>query len=312
MSGDPTPAITSVRFPQSENGAVPPGPFSSLWEADAALARAFREEPPPPGGAYDKTWFVVEWADGEIHEGRVDVTAAMVAKGGGMLRDHLATYAAWLTSERYVAFRSGRPPGEIRQAQAWGLELIRRLTADLANLGTEPGPRNAGDGARYAGHGVPTLEPWRAAARWLTFLPNPATLRPDPTATDGAITAALDQLEAQGALEWTSPQINALVNWITEALRADLPTVDAGDAAVIWMQWAAAVREFRERRNGRTLKQRLTALLWNVFTALNRPTVLWSDFCPWRSAYFDRDRLEPASIGHNPKRSPLEIDPWRI
>lgn len=311
---DLVPAIAAVRITASENGAVPYETFPSLWAADAALAQAFRDEPPPSGGAYNKTFFQVTWVDGEAHEGRVDVTDILVAEGaahGGILRGHLTRYAAWLASERFVEFtRRHASAADIRKSQAWGLELARRLAADLVATGAEAAVRNAG-AARYAGHGIPTLEPWRAAARWLTFLPNPATLGPDPTAIDGAIVAALDRLEERGTLDWASPQINALVNWVTEALRADLPAVDQGDAAVIWMKWAAAVRDFRERRDGRTFKQRLMAVLWNVFTAINRPTVLWRDFCPWRTAYFDRDRLEPASIGHNPKRSPLEIDPWR-
>ena len=94
----PVPRIARVEIQWSENGSVPKRAFASLAAADAALARAFAKEPPPPEGAYNKTAFQVVWVDGRRHEGRADVRAVDVrdsVAGGGILRQHLRTVAAW-------------------------------------------------------------------------------------------------------------------------------------------------------------------------------------------------------------------------
>ena len=49
------PRIARVRILWSENGEVPARSFHTLAGADAALAAAFEREPPPEGGAYNKT-----------------------------------------------------------------------------------------------------------------------------------------------------------------------------------------------------------------------------------------------------------------
>lgn len=129
-------AITAVEIVASENGEVPIRTFASLWDADQALAKAFRRSPPPGGRAYKKVWFRVEWADGESHEGRADVSQARLDEGvtrGGILRAHLTDTARWLGSDDFVRmFTGGKPGEEIAAQQAWGKDLDWRLAYDLA------------------------------------------------------------------------------------------------------------------------------------------------------------------------------------
>ena len=69
----PPPRIARVEILWSENSAVRARSYPSLSAADAALAAAFAADPPPRGGGYDKTAFLVVWVDGTRHEGRADV-----------------------------------------------------------------------------------------------------------------------------------------------------------------------------------------------------------------------------------------------
>lgn len=143
-SGDeatPPPSIAKVQILWSENGAVPTRSFPTLWKADAALARAFAIEPPPSGGSYDKTGFVIEWTDGMTHEGRVDVTPGIVSDAigrGGILRAHVEAFAQYLLSDRHADFwtrhHGDSDAGGLAERQAWGRELLVRLEADRRSV----------------------------------------------------------------------------------------------------------------------------------------------------------------------------------
>lgn len=140
------PRVREVAITFSENAAVAVAAHPSIWAADAALAAAFQREPPPPGRAYAKTFFRIDWTDGAHHEGRVDVSREALARAasrGGLLRAHLDEYARWLASDDYLRMFAGHRPGdEIAHAQAWGVDLGRRLAVDLAAHVDPRAPRN--------------------------------------------------------------------------------------------------------------------------------------------------------------------------
>ena len=144
------PPIVEVRILDSENEAVPRASFRSLWDADAALAKAFAIEPPPgnddptAGYAYDKTMFLVRWADGLEHQGRADVTRLTLVAArarGGILRRQLEDYFRWYASDAYPrAYGQAHPAEHIEATQARAREILRRLYADTAS---HIGPRHA-------------------------------------------------------------------------------------------------------------------------------------------------------------------------
>lgn len=125
------PSLARVEIIWSENSLLNvPCVFRSLAAADIELARVFASEPPPAGGGYDKTAFLLVWVDGQAHEGRADVRAVDVATSvaaGGLLRQHLTHVGNWLAAN---AATSDLVPVEERAAKAaWGSELLRRLEA---------------------------------------------------------------------------------------------------------------------------------------------------------------------------------------
>lgn len=125
------PPLARVEIIWSENSLLNvPCVFRSLAAADIELARVFASEPPPAGGGYDKTAFLLVWVDGQMHEGRADVRAVDVATSvaaGGLLRQHLTHVGTWLAAN---AATSDLVPVEERAAKAaWGSELLRRLEA---------------------------------------------------------------------------------------------------------------------------------------------------------------------------------------
>lgn len=246
----PPPPLARVEILWSENGAVPTRVFRSLADADAALARAFAEQPAPRGGGYDKTAFLVVWTDGKRHEGRADVTDADVRRAprvGGILRLHLIRVSRWMcnTLPAWIT-------GADREAKmAWGYELHQRLAAeppltaiaaDTRAGGTdaddtdddepnddEPGddeealaPRNA-DGQRYRGA---TLLPWPPTrADWLMerFRRRP---RSNPVDRDS------HPLTTNKDIRWA-------VNYVSRALVHDVPTFPEHAHARLWDHWRA-------------------------------------------------------------------------
>lgn len=86
--------------------------FPTLAALDAAVAEACQVEPPPPGGAYDKTGYCVAFSDGIDYEGRCDVTRDMVDSGEliGRWMRNMQTYVAntdgdWISDEDRSAAR---------------------------------------------------------------------------------------------------------------------------------------------------------------------------------------------------------------
>ncbi|MEZ4404488.1 MAG: hypothetical protein R3B06_30995 [Kofleriaceae bacterium] len=309
------PIVVSVTFTFSEHPAVPLATFEGIAAADDALADALAKPYRGPG----KAGFVVAWSDGESHEGRLAL--ASVLRPVNVLRDHLTRLASWLASERFIeAVRGFASSEDVRRSQAWGRELGRRLDADLRRHAMAPA-RNAEPPVarrrlpaplpprRYAGHGVPPLAPAADVAGWLPWLSMPPTVRPDPLVLDARLSD-----EWRGAVQGKGPpatpaQLAGLVNWLTDALRADLPSVDSGDAAVVWEQWRTAVQRYTVRGDEHTLRFHLGIVLRNVAMAFRSPGEIWTGFCPWRRIYFDQRRLNP-DPRHPPHPSPLEIDPW--
>lgn len=114
-------------------------------------------------------------------------------------------------------------------------------------------------------------------------------------------------------IDWTDPRANAFLNYLTLALRNDLPRLDAGDAAVIWKRWRDALLGFRAHRTEEghgDIDHRSLTITRQLVYALRRPGSVFESFCPWRSLYFDQDALEP-SADRKPRRSRWEVDSWR-
>jgi hypothetical protein len=175
------PPLARVSILWSENGTVPIRAFRSLAAADAALAEAFAIEPPPEGGAYNKTAFELVWADGHKHEGRADVRQVDVETaptGGGIIRQHLAHVGRWLRDQAATSgfATSGYWSAEdVAEKTAWGAELLRRLDAEPP-LGAH---RNA------AGPPVARVE-----ILWSTIEALPAVVYRSLDAAEAAIVAA--------------------------------------------------------------------------------------------------------------------------
>jgi hypothetical protein len=104
----PTRKIT-ITWTESRN--VEPGTSfegPTCWrDANAAILRIAKDA--PEGGAYDKTGFTIEWADGEDYEGRIGVTRAMASLAAPLTKHVLDFNTAsagrqrpsHLTEERY-------------------------------------------------------------------------------------------------------------------------------------------------------------------------------------------------------------------
>lgn len=243
--GSLPPRVARVQILWSENNAVPKRTFRSLAEADAALARAFAAAPPPDTGGYDKTAFLVVWADGRRHEGRADVRAVDVETApaaGGILRQHLVHVARWLRD--HAATASWWSEQEQVEHAAWGEDLLRRLD----------------------------LEPLVSAVRNLTAVPDDAlvplgqappspdvTLLPDPAAAVAALEARFAAVRPQVAV-WmgrgrtvprtTNRDVRFAANWITMALAGDMARVRAHTGrpqGAVWDRWAKTVEAVQRR-----------------------------------------------------------------
>ncbi len=231
-----SPPIARVEVLWSENSAVVARTYRSLAAADAALAAAFTESPAPDGGTYDKTAFLVVWADGVRHQGRADVTdddVQQATPGAGILWHHLVD-----TAIRMVR----HPPSWLTEAEraehtAWGYELARRLRAEgrgptSASIGDAAAgldddeedfaPRNT-DGERYRGA---TLLPWPPTrADWVMerFRRRP---RSNP-------------LDRDSYPLTTNRDVRWIANYISRALVHDVPTFPEHAHTRIWDHWRA-------------------------------------------------------------------------
>jgi hypothetical protein len=162
----------------------------------------------------------------------------------------------------------------------------------------------------YAGQGVSELR--TGPARVPLPGPDKATLLPNPSAAHDALiarfTAAGKQPLRQGFPVMSGRDIKAFSNFITHALRNDLPTIDAYDAAVIWEKWRLAVAELRDllrdvrddTDDGESTQYIAVALdhrSWDIrtslATALSTPGEVADRYCPWKADFFTPDRLHP-------------------
>ena len=98
--------------------------------------------------------------------------------------------------------------------------------------------------------------------------------------------------------------MNAIGNFTSAALRNDLPSIDARDAAVIWEKWRQAVADLKElMRNveidaqalivGVILDHRTWDIGSSLATALHRPGEVFDRYCPWRSDWATFERMHP-------------------
>lgn len=165
---------------------------------------------------------------------------------------------------------------------------------------------------RYAGRGVGALPTGRtrAAVRLpgadaATLLPNPPrafeNVRDQFVAANGRLPGSVPERD-QPAL--TIRDVNAIGNFTSAALRNDLPSIDARDAAVIWDKWRQAVADLKElMRNveidaqalivGVILDHRTWDISYSLATALARPGEVFDRYCPWRSDWATFARLHP-------------------
>lgn len=166
---------------------------------------------------------------------------------------------------------------------------------------------------RYAGRGIRELRTGRTG---VVTLPGPdeATLLPNPSAAHDALIARFavgsKQPLRQGFPLMSARDIKAFSNFMTYALRNDLPTIDAYDAAVIWEKWRQAVadirdllRDIRDEADEESTQYVAVALdhrSWDVrsslTTALAKPGEVADQYCPWKADFFTYERLHPAAV----------------
>jgi hypothetical protein len=143
--------------------------------------------------------------------------------------------------------------------------------------------------------------------------PDDATLLPQPdVVVRGLMTA---YLAARGASNPQDPpgherprltiaDVKTLANVITFALKNDLPTVDAHDAAVIWEKWRKAIVDLRDLMRDVTnadqaliiatvLEHRIWDIEASLATALRDPGEVFSRYCPWRTEWATHERIYP-------------------
>lgn len=241
MTADPR--IARVRILWSENGTVPKRSFPSLAAADAALATAFEREPPPKGGAYDKTAFEVVWTDGERHEGRADVRRIdlhTAPEAGGILRQHLSYVARWLrdASSKSTLWTLD----EQAERKAWGEELLRRLAAE-APLGA---PRNL--------DAIPedTLLPIGTTSTHLdvTLLPDPRAAIAELEAHFAAMRPPVEVWMGHGRTvpRTTNEDVTCAANRLSLALAHDMPRLrerTGRPQGAIWDRWGRSIEQVR-------------------------------------------------------------------
>lgn len=165
----------------------------------------------------------------------------------------------------------------------------------------------------YAGRGVPKLPSDRREAD--VEIPNQAdaTLLPLPHAVIEGRRAEF--ITARGAWNPTAPSefqqpkltgtdIRRIANFITYALRNDLPLVDAHDAAVVWEKWRKGVADLRDLMHQAQRDDQIAivaSVLWirasdierSLTRALEEPGELFRGYCPWRSDWATPARIYP-------------------
>ena len=303
--------------------------FSSLREADEALAHRFALNPPPAGG-YVPISFVVTWSDQRTSSGRLEVTPTVVAVApgrGGMLRAYLFDLGRWVLSDRHARewqrYYGDSKPAELAARRVWGHDLLDRLAADSADRGSPAGRRNRQQAMPYVGGGVPDFKPSKRAATMFGGL----TLLPNPTATVEALWQRYRDANGPDSSSHEDPpapllavrDLIAIANWITHELRRDLHMATARDAAVVWKKWRDLALDLRVEIRGRDPHEwstyrafplRVERLATDLETARRAPGDLFESFCPWRDAYFTPTEIRPDQRGGNWRKSRLEVNSW--
>lgn len=169
-------------------------------------------------------------------------------------------------------------------------------------------------GRRYAGRGIAEIKV--DASRASIRLPGPddATVLPDPmrahdvmreryVAARGAIDAKVQRSQPR----LTVRDVKAIANHFTFALRNDLPTIDAHDAAVIWEKWRKTVLQLRDMMRGLSdddqslgagtnLDGQTFAIHGDLADALREPGIVFKRYCPWRSDWATFERVHPEAV----------------
>lgn len=236
------PRLARAQILWSENASVEARPYPSLAAADAALARAFAQTPPPAGGAYDKTAFELVWIDGRRHEGRADVREQDVRSApaaGGILRQHLAGVARWYRDKSHAA--EWWTPEEQAEHAAWGVELLRRLDAEpplaaARNVSVIPEDQ--------------LLPLGTTADQTLSLLPEPAAAVAELEGRFAAIRAPVAVWMGHGRTvpRATNRDVRYATNWISLALAHDIPRLrqlTGRPHGTIWDRWRRTVEHVR-------------------------------------------------------------------
>lgn len=303
------PAILAVDIKWSDDDTLPTGRFASLAAADQALSDYFTSS--PPQRAHYRITYYVTFADGAAHQGRIELPVAAIPEWiqkGGILRHHLLTEGAKQRKEG-GRLRVGLRTDAADDALALGsIEFQRRIKADTtahksAPTGSKRAKREAPDAP------MADLRSTDQASSWIAAMPSPPRLLPAPQERFHELYRALQGAFDDGRIDWRDPRVNAFVNYITRALRTEVPLLDAGDATIIWWRWREAVRAFQQNRTDEDhadIYYRALTIARQVGYSLRDPGSVYQAFCPWRALYFDR-ASDPTTRA---RRSRMEVDPW--
>ena len=167
----------------------------------------------------------------------------------------------------------------------------------------------------YAGRGMPVLPPTRTQDAAAVTVPGKldATLLPDPRAAIAALRSKF--IAARGVVNASRPveqqearltiaDVRIIANFVTFALRNDLSSIDAHDAAVIWEKWRKAIGDMRDMMHN--VESDAQALIvatvlghrtWDItecmVIALARPMEVFQNYCPWRADWATEARIHP-------------------
>lgn len=168
---------------------------------------------------------------------------------------------------------------------------------------------------QYAGRGIGELR--RSRGRDTVELPDQdeATLLPKPLEAQQQL---FDQFVAvNGNLPGSHPgrprppltgrDVKLIANFVTCALRNDLPHIDVYDAAVIWEKWRKAVvsfrdalKEFPEEHQALNVQYVLDYHFGDVCDCLALALIergqVADRYCPWKADFFTQERLYPESV----------------
>lgn len=168
---------------------------------------------------------------------------------------------------------------------------------------------------RYEGRGIGELK--ATGPKSTVRLPGPATatLLPDPRGVHAALLEPFFAIN--GPAPDTQPSdrepalrprdITVIANFMTLALRNDLPGLDRHDAAVIWEKWRQGVALIRDRlryadreRHARGASDELLVRTWvvreDLLTSLATPGQVAERYCPWKADFFTHARLHPEAV----------------